>query len=59
MNVENSVEYGLRSSYRLKGSSEVVTQDFYGVDKGQASEDFLKPILGREDYNSTSVVFPE
>lgn len=60
MNPEiTSAAYGLRSSYRLAGTTEVITQDFFGPTKGEESAKFIASTQGKVDYQLTQVILPE
>jgi hypothetical protein len=56
MNAEYNADFGLRSSYRLKQTTEVVTKDFFGPNKGADSAAFIAATQGLVDYQMTQII---
>lgn len=56
MNAEYNADFGLRSSYRLKQTTEVVTRDFFGPTKGAESAAFIDAVQGQVDYQMTQII---
>lgn len=59
--MENEVvgERGLRTVYRVDGDPTLHTEDFFGENKGERSEEFLAAAQGKVNYNVTTVIVKE